>query len=96
MTNISIAATIRATSLGDMAQDLLEPVTIISDFVNTAAIVVGICCLLGAFLRFLEYRKNQMVSPISTVVLLFIMGLALLGLPFIYKLTGEGIPYHLF
>lgn len=95
-TQTSIASSIRTTSLGELATDLIEPVSIVSDFIGTGSIIIGICSLIGAFLRYLEYRKNPMVSPISTIVVLFIIGLALVSLPFIYKLTGEGIPYHLF
>ncbi len=90
--SIAIAS---ASSLGEIAENLMEPVTIVSDFIGTASIIVGICSLFGAFLRYMQHRVNPMVAPISTIFLLIAMGLALIGLPFIYLLVEGGIPYHL-
>ena len=78
---------------GYIAQSLIEPVSVISEFVASASIIIGISFLFGGFLRYLQYRINPMASPISTVVMLLIMGVVLVCLPLAYKLTGAGIPY---
>jgi hypothetical protein len=82
-------------SLGEVANNLVEPINLLSGFIGTASLIVGICCLFGAFLRYMQYRVNPLVSPLGTVFVLLIMGIVLLCLPFIYKLTESGIPYML-
>jgi hypothetical protein len=91
-----IAHAAKTSGLGEFAEDLLEPVAILSDFISTAALILAICSLFSALLRYMQYRVNPMAAPLSSVIFLFIMGLALLAIPFLYKLTGGGIPYHLF
>jgi hypothetical protein len=80
-------------SFGDLANDLLGPVTVISDFVGTAAWIVGFSCLFASLFRYLQYRVNPLASPISTVIVLLVLGILLLCLPFTYLLTGTGIPF---
>lgn len=82
-----------AAGIGDLANQLEEPVSILSDFIGTGSLIVGITCLFGAFLRYLQYRVNPLMSPMSTVIVLVILGLALIGLPFLYKVIGYGVPY---
>lgn len=84
-----------AQGFGDIASNMLEPVGILSDFIGTASIIVGMCAIFAGFFRYMEYRKNPLVSPISTVILLIVIGVILVSLPFIYRLTESGIPYHL-
>lgn len=79
--------------IGGMAEHLLEPVSVVSDFIGTASIVVGAACLFGSVIRYTQYRVNPLAFPLSTVVVLFIIGVILVLLPFTYKLTGYGIPY---
>src|SRR5579883_194003 len=80
--------------LGGVAENILGPVDIITQFVGSASIVVGICSLLASFLKYRQHRVNQLVAPLSTIVVLFLIGVALLLLPFVYKLTSSGIPYR--
>lgn len=80
-------------SIGKFATELMEPVGILSDFVSTTALIIGFSCIFAAFLRYMQYRVNPLASPISTVIFLFILGLALLGMPFLYKIVNTGIPF---
>ncbi len=82
-----------APSIGGLANEMMGPVGMLSDFIGTASIIVGISCLFASFLRFMQYRVNPLASPISTVVVLFILGIVTLLLPFLYKLVGYGIPF---
>ncbi len=41
----------------------------------------------SSFLRYLRYRQNPLAAPLSSVVTLLVIGLALLCLPLIYMLT---------
>jgi hypothetical protein len=81
------------TGIGNYATELLEPVNVLSDFMGTGSIILGIACLFGALLRYGQYRVNPLAAPLSTVVILFILGLLLIGLPFIYILIGDGVPF---
>lgn len=78
---------------GYVAQNLVEPVNVLSDFVSSASIIIGISFILGSFLRYLQYRVNPFASPLGTVIALLIMGIVLVCLPLAYKLTEGGIPY---
>lgn len=85
-----------AVGIGDIAKNLIEPVNIVSDFIASASFIVGASCIFAGFLRFMQYRVNPMMAPISTVMTLFILGIVLILLPFIYLLTESGIRFSFF
>jgi len=80
---------------GGVANNLMQPVEITSAFLSGGAIVIGVTCLFAGFIRYLQYRVNPLAYPIGTVVTLFVLGIVLLLLPLIYKLTESGIPFSL-
>ena len=80
---------------GDVASSMIEPVSVLNNFIGSAAIVIGIACLFGAFFRYMQYRINPLASPLSSVIFLLVLGLVLIGLPFIYLII-EGIPFTLY
>ncbi len=79
--------------IGGVAQNILEPVVIISNFVSSTAIIIGVSCIFGAFIRYLQHRTNPLAHPISIVVVLLIMGIVLICLPLAYRLSGTGVPF---
>lgn len=81
--------------LGQVASNMLEPVTIASSFLSGISIVIGMTCLFSAFLRYMQHRINPLAQPISTVFLLVVLGVILLALPLVYRLTESGIPFSL-
>ena len=81
--------------LGEVADNLMQPVSIVSGFLSGMAIVIGMACLFGSFVRYMQYRVNPLANPISTVITLLVLGILLLLLPLIYKLTESGIPFSL-
>lgn len=87
-------AAFASSGIGDLASNLLEPVYVASSFVNSAAIAVGVCAVFGAILRYMQHRVNPLAAPISTVIILFVLGVVLICLPLMYKLTESGIPYN--
>ncbi|MDR3477512.1 MAG: hypothetical protein P4M14_05705 [Gammaproteobacteria bacterium] len=91
---LAVAAT-HPAGIGQVANNMLEPVYLVSDFVSSAAIIIGGTCLFGAFLKYMQYRINPLAAPMSTVLVLFLMGLVLVCLPLAYKLTESGVPFHL-
>jgi hypothetical protein len=80
---------------GKVADNLMEPVSILANFIGSMSIVIGISCLLAGFLKYMQHRVNPLVAPISTVVVLVIMGIVLLCIPLAYKLTEGGVPISL-
>ena len=81
-----------ADGIGGIAYNLIGPVEVVASFLSGMAIIIGLTCLFGAFVRYMQYRVNPLAHPISTVVTLLILGVLLLLLPLIYKLTESGIP----
>ena len=80
---------------GKVADNMMEPVSILTNFIGSMSIIIGISCLFASFLKFMQNRVNPLVSPISTVIMLLIMGIVLLCLPLAYKLTEGGVPVSL-
>ena len=78
--------------LGQVASNLLVPVEVASDLLSGTAIIIGLTCLFGALVRYMQHRVNPLAHPISTVLILFILGIILLCLPLIYKITESGVP----
>ncbi len=78
---------------GGVAVNLMEPVQVASGFLSSMAIIIGMTCLFGAFIRYMQHRVNPLAHPIGIVITLLILGILLLLLPLIYKLTDSGIPF---
>lgn len=81
--------------VGLVAGNLIEPVSILSNFVGSGSIIIGMTALFGSLLKYMQHRVNPLVAPISTVILLLVIGIILVCLPLAYKLTSSGIPYDL-
>ena len=84
-----------AGGVGGMANNLMEPVGLMSDFIGSGCILIGASFLFASLIKYIEHRRSPLMVPISTVVFLLIAGIVLLGLPFLYLLTGYGVPYTL-
>lgn len=89
------AAVSGAGGLGDIANNIMEPVVVVSGFLASASLILGIACLFSSLIRYMQHRVNPLAHPISTVITLFILGLALLVLPLVNKLTSSGISFSL-
>ncbi len=82
-------------SLGEVAQNITEPIEAVSGFVSIGCLLVGMACLFAALVKYFEHRKSPLSVPISMVVWLVIIGLLLLLLPFAYLITDNGIPFKI-
>jgi hypothetical protein len=80
------------SGIGSIASNLMEPVSVINDFVNTAAMVLGGGFIFASFIKYMQYRQNPLAVPFSTVFWLLILGIVLLLLPLAYKLAYEAPP----
>lgn len=80
-------------SLGTIADNITEPIEIVSGFVSIGCLIVGVACMFAALVKYFEHCKSPLAVPISTVIWLVLIGIALLALPFAYMITGNGIPF---
>jgi hypothetical protein len=67
-----------ATTFGEVAQNLYEPVTFIIELLRAVSILCGGGLCLGGFFRYLDYRRNPIAVRLSMVVFMFIFGVALI------------------
>lgn len=77
----------KGQGIGQVAQNALEPVGFMSDFVHSACIVLGCSFLFASIIKYFEHRRSPLMPPMSTVVFLLIAGLVFLLLPFLPQLT---------
>lgn len=80
------------SGIGAMAGSMMEPLSILTDFVFSAAIIIGSSFLFAGLIKYKQHRDNPYFVPISTVVVLFVMGLILVFLPLTYRLVNQNIP----
>lgn len=92
---MSTTDVLAAEDLGHIAQNLLGPVTLFSDIVQTGCFVIGGAFLFAAVIKYFEHKRSPLMTPISTVIFLFIAGLALVLIPFISFLVNGGVQYSL-
>jgi choline-glycine betaine transporter len=87
---LTVAAT-PVVGMGRVADDLMDPVSVFSDFTSTISIMIGACFLFASVIKYMQHRVNPLAVPISNVVMLVIMAIVLILLPLAYKLTGGDI-----
>lgn len=78
--------------IGGIAGNLLEPVSILTDFVTSISLIIGVMFMFVAFMKYMQHRKNPLAVPINNVVFLVIFGVILILLPLSYKLDVETPP----
>ena len=83
------------SGIGTVASNLLTPVEIVSSFMSSASLALGISALFASFVKYMQHRVNPLAHPIGTVFLLLVIGIILVCLPMIYKLTESGIPFSI-
>lgn len=87
--SVSLAFAHSGITLGGMADDAMGPISILRHLFNAASVVVGLFFLMSAWLRYLRHRKNPMESPLGTVLVFAVLGLALIAMPFLYQLSHQ-------
>lgn len=86
---VLLGRSLAAQDLGQVANNILEPVTVVSQFISTACIVLGGAFLFTSVIKYIEHRRNPLASPIGTVIFLFIAGVILIFLPIITMYSGS-------
>lgn len=79
--------------LGTVAQNVMEPVTLLSDMIDIACFVIGGAFLFATIIKYVEHRRSPLMVPISTVIFLFLAGLILVCLPFLAYFVEGGVPF---
>lgn len=82
---------IKTTGLGEVAENLMEPVKYAFNFVQTGCFVLGTSFLFAALIKYIEHRRSPLMVPISTVIFLIIAGIILILLPFLSLITESGL-----
>lgn len=92
----AFAANGRPSGVGGVAQNMMDPVTLFSDFVYTGCLVIGGSFIFASIVKYTEHRRNPLHVTMSTVVFLFVSGVLLLLLPFLSYLDSSALVYTLF
>ncbi len=85
----------RSSGLGQVAQNIIEPVSIFSSFVQTGSMVLGASFLLTCIIKYIEHRRSPLMVPLSRVIFLLVAGIVLIILPFLSMLAGSGASNNL-
>jgi hypothetical protein len=80
------------SGFGKVADNMMDPVILMTNFVGIVALTLGFGFYFGALIKYMQHRVNPLAVPISTVIILIIMATILVCLPFAYKIASAGIP----
>lgn len=84
------------SGIGGMAANLMAPVSVLSDFVSSGCLLLGVSFLFASIVKYIEHKRSPLMVPISTVVFFIIAGIALIAIPVCSYLYEYGVPYSLF
>lgn len=84
------------SGFGGVATNLLDPISVFSDFVDSACLVIGGAFLFASLIKYIEHRRSPTMVTMSTVVFLLIAGILLLILPLTSYISEGGFHYSLF
>lgn len=87
--SLSSAFASSGITLGGMANDAMGPIEILRHLFNAASVIVGASFLISAWFRYLRHRRNPQESPLGTVLVFAILGVALIAMPFLYQLSHQ-------
>lgn len=93
---LSYCGQLFADGLGGVASNIMEPVGLFNDMIDTACFVIGGAFLFATIIKYFEHRRSPLMVPISTVIFLLIAGLILIGLPFLSYVVNGSVQYSLF
>lgn len=70
-------------SVGDVAHNILDPLTGVISIVRAICIISGIGFILSSFVKFGDHRRNRVEVTLPLVITIFVTGCCLVGLGFI-------------
>jgi len=81
------ATSMGAISIGEVANNLERPISIIRHLFFIGAYILGAGFLVSAVFRYFRFRQNPQEAPFSSVIVLFLIGFALIIVPLTYRLS---------
>lgn len=85
---ISVSSVIAVNDIAEATGTLLSGTSLLTKFFWAACIFTGVYLLTAGFVNYKEHRNNPKLIPLSTVIVYFILGLAVIGIPFLSRLFG--------
>lgn len=85
---LAVAANV---GVGGMATGLMDPVSVVADFLHSACILIGGAFLFASIVKYREHRRSPTMVPMSTVVFLVVAGLFLVAIPIMFYLSNNGM-----
>lgn len=76
-------------SLGDVADNLYEPVAVVNMMIEWACYVVGIALMIGSILQYRIHRQNPKLTPLFTPILMLLIGIVIVLIPHFSVLPKE-------
>ena len=76
-------------TIGETAESLLTPVTLVGQLSLAVCIIAGLCCTIAGVMFYKAYRENPQYMPLGKPVFYFLLGLALLCMPFVWQKAKE-------
>lgn len=84
------AKEVPALGIGQIAENFLGPIGLLSDLISTTCFIIGGSFLFASLIKYIEHRRSPLMVPISTVIYMFLLGLILVFLPFLSLFTDTG------
>lgn len=81
--SFSAMASSNSTSLGDIANTLLQPTALVTKLLLLACYVIGIALILMAFAQYKIHRQSPKLVPLSTPIILLVLGVIALMIPYV-------------
>ena len=76
-----------APSLGEMANNVMEPVSVFTNVMYTLCYIIGATLCVGGLIQYKEHRVNPVHVPINRPIVMLVLGLSLIAIPFIVHLS---------
>lgn len=81
-----------ASDVGEVVNNILSPISAFTDAFYKICYVMGALLIIGAGVQYRMYRKNPIQIRLSNIFFLIIIGIVVLCLPFIAKLSISARP----
>lgn len=77
-------------SIGDVADNLMGPTSVVTKLVDITCYIIGMAFILVAFAQYKIHRQSPKLVPLTTPVLLLVLGVCALLIPYVTKVTETG------
>ena len=79
---------VQALTLGEVIENSLGPVTIVTKMIFLACYVIGIFFLVSAVMQYQMFRSNPKIAPLTRILLLAFFGVLFVALPILSVKMG--------